>query len=92
MLRGFLAGWFETVAFMKGNKAETVRIVAPIMHQPPEIVSRAYDVVMPDFSDTGKFDPKAVAVLSRSFLDMNLLPSEPDMRKLYTEKFLPGAS
>jgi NitT/TauT family transport system substrate-binding protein len=92
MLRGFLAGWFETVAFMKGNKAETVSIVAPIMHQPPEIVSRAYDVVMPDFSDTGKFDPKAVAVLSRSFLDMNLLPSEPDMRKLYTEKFLPGAS
>lgn len=91
-LRGFLAGWFETVAFMKQNKAETVSIVAPVMHQSPDIVSRAYDVVMPDFSDTGKFDPKAVAVLSRSFIEMNLLPSEPDMSKLYTEKFLPGAS
>ena len=91
-LRGFLAGWFETVAFMKQNRAETVSIVAPVMHQSPDIVSRAYDVVMPDFSDTGKFDPKAVAVLSRSFIEMNLLPSEPDMSKLYTEKFLPGAS
>jgi len=91
-LRGFLAGWFETIAFMRANKDETVRLIAPIMHQSPEIASRAYDVVMPTFSDTGKFDPKAVAVLRRSFMDMNLLPSEPDMSKLYTEKFLPGAS
>jgi NitT/TauT family transport system substrate-binding protein len=91
-LRGFLAGWFETIAFMRQHKEETLRIVAPIMNQPPEIVSRAYDVVMPTFSDTGKFDPKAVAVLRRSFIEMNLLPSEPDMSKLYTEKFLPGAS
>jgi NitT/TauT family transport system substrate-binding protein len=91
-LRGFLAGWFETITFMRQNKEETLRIVAPIMHQPPEIVSGAYDVVMPTFSDTGRFDPKAVAVLRRSFIEMNLLPSEPDMSKLYTEKFLPSAS
>ncbi len=91
-VRGFLAAWFETIAFMKKNKQETVDIVAPVMHQSPEIASRAYDVVMPTFSDTGKFDPKALAVLRRSFLEMNLLPSEPDMSKLYTEKFLPGAS
>ena len=44
---------------------------------------------MPMFSDTGKFDPKAVAVLSRSFVEMKTLPSEPDMSKLYTETFLP---
>jgi hypothetical protein len=44
------------------------------------------------FSDTGRFEPKAVAVLSRSFVQMNLLPTEPDMSKLYTEKFLPGHS
>lgn len=91
-LRGFLAGWFETIAFMKSNKEETVKIITPIMNQPPEIVSRAYDVVMPTFSDTGKFDPKAIAVLGRSFVEMNLLPSEPDMSKLYTETFLSGAS
>lgn len=91
-VRGFLAGWFETIAFMKKNKEETVRIITPVMHQPAEIVDRAYDVVMPTFSDTGRFDPKGVAVLRRSFIEMNLLPSEPDMSKLYTEKFLPGAS
>ncbi|HEV8014206.1 MAG TPA: ABC transporter substrate-binding protein, partial [Stellaceae bacterium] len=89
-VRAFLAGWFDTVAFMKANKDETVQLVAPIMHQSPEIASRAYDAVMPVFSDTGRFEAKPLAVLSRSFVEMKLLPTEPDMSKLYTEKFLPG--
>jgi ABC-type nitrate/sulfonate/bicarbonate transport system substrate-binding protein len=91
-LRAFMAAWFETIAWMRKNKDETDQIVQPVMHQPPDVVSRAYDVVMPSFSDTGKFEEKALAVLRRSFVQMNLLPSEPDMSKLYTEKFLPGAS
>jgi NitT/TauT family transport system substrate-binding protein len=91
-VRGFLAGWFETIAWMKGNREETIKLIAPIMHQSPEIAAKAYDAVMPVFSDTGRFEPKAVAVLSRSFVQMNLLPTEPDMSKLYTEKFLPDHS
>jgi len=90
-LRAFLAGWFDTIAWMRKNKDETVRIAAPVMHQSPEIAARAYDEIMPSFSDTGKFDPKALAVLARSFVQMGQLPSEPDMSKLYTEKFLPSA-
>ena len=41
------------------------------------------------FSSTGKFEPQALAVLSRSFVEMKTLPGEPDMSKLYTEEFLP---
>ena len=89
-VREFLAGWFETVAWMRKNKDETVKLAAPVMHKSEEIAGRAYDVVMPSLSDTGKFDPKAVKVLGQSFLDMKLLDKEPDMAKLYTEKFLPG--
>jgi hypothetical protein len=37
-----------------------------------------YDELMPMFSDTGHFEPKALAVLARSFVDMKTLPSEPD--------------
>ena len=90
-IRRFLAAWFDTIAWMRKNKDETVRIVAPVMHQSPEITSRAYDEIMPSFSDTGKFDAKALAVLARSFVQMNQLPAEPDMTKLYTEEFLPAA-
>ena len=91
-VRAFLAGWFETVAWMRQNKAETVKIAAPIMHKSEDIAARAYDEVMPSLSDTGKFDPKALNVLGQSFVDTKALDNEPDMSKLYTEKFLPGAT
>ena len=88
-LRGFLKGWFETIAFMRGNKAETIRIAKDIMGTDAATAGGIYDELMPMFSSTGKFEPKALAVLSRSFVEMKTLPSEPDMSRLYTEAFLP---
>ncbi len=90
-VRAFNAGWFETVAWMRQNKDETIRIVAPVMNKTPEIAAHAFDVVMPALSDTGKFDQKALKVLAQSFVDTHVLPEAPDMSKLYTERFLPGA-
>lgn len=89
-VKRFLAGLFETVKYARANKAETIRIMAPGMGNPPEMVARVYDATMPMFSETGKFDPKALKVLSKSYVDMELVPTEPDMSKLYTEKFLPN--
>lgn len=88
-LRRFLAAWFETIVYMKHHKAETVRIAAKVMHEPPSIVAKTYDLTMPAFSTTGRFEPAAVAELARSFVQMGLLKKEPDMHELYTEKFLP---
>jgi ABC-type nitrate/sulfonate/bicarbonate transport system substrate-binding protein len=88
-LRSFLQGWFETIAFMRANKPETVRIAKEIMGTDETTAGMIYDELMPMFSDTGKFEPKALAVLSRSFVEMKTLPTEPDMSKLYTEAFLP---
>lgn len=90
-VRRFLAGWFETIKWMRQHKAESVKIAAAAMDQPPDIVAIAYDETMPAMSDTGKFEPKALAVLRRSFVEMGLLPKPPDMSKLYTERFLPSA-
>jgi ABC-type nitrate/sulfonate/bicarbonate transport system substrate-binding protein len=89
MLRSFLQGWFETIAFMRANKPETVRIAKDIMGTDETTAGMIYDELMPMFSSTGKFEPKALAVLSRSFVEMKTLPSEPDMKTLYTEAFLP---
>jgi len=88
-VRRYLAAWFETIKFMRENKAESVRIAAPIIGSSPEITAKTYDYLMPMFSDTGKFEPKAVKVLARSFVDMGNLDKEPDLTKYYTEKFLP---
>jgi ABC-type nitrate/sulfonate/bicarbonate transport system substrate-binding protein len=91
-LRSFLAAWFETVAFMKKNKADTVRIVAGVVKVPEPIVGRVYDETFRMISEDGRFDPKGLAVLRRSFVEMAMLSEEPDMSKLYTEKFLPVIS
>jgi NitT/TauT family transport system substrate-binding protein len=89
VLKHFLAGWFETINWMRAHRDETVALAAPVMHQDKDIVAMNYDQTMNDFSTTGRFDPKALAVLARSFVDMKTLPAEPDMSKLYTEKLLP---
>ena len=88
-LRAFLKGWFETIAFMRRNKDETVAIAMEVTGKDKEITSRVYDELMPMFSDTGKFDPAALATLRKSYVELNLLPTEPDMSKLYNEAFLP---
>jgi NitT/TauT family transport system substrate-binding protein len=87
-LRGFLKGWFETIAFMRASKAETVAIAADVIHKDAEITSRSYDELMPMFSDNGRFNPAALAVLAKSYVELKVLNEEPDAKTLYTEAFL----
>jgi NitT/TauT family transport system substrate-binding protein len=89
IVRNFLKGWFETIAFMRSHKAETVKVAKEVMEKDEDISGRVYDELMPMFSDTGRFDKAALATLSKSYVELKLLPSEPDMSKLYTEAFLP---
>ncbi len=88
-LRSFVKGWFETIAFMRTHKDETVKIAGAVIGKDPDITSRTYDELMPMFSDDGKFSPEALAVLSKSWVELGTLPSEPDVKTLYTEEFLP---
>jgi NitT/TauT family transport system substrate-binding protein len=88
-VRAFLQGWFETIAFMRKNKAETVAIAREVTNKDEEITARVYDELMPMFSDDGKFSPSALATLAKSYVELQLLPEEPDPAKLYTEAFLP---
>jgi NitT/TauT family transport system substrate-binding protein len=88
-VREFLAGWFDTIAFMRANRQKTVDIAMTVLDQNRNIAERTYDELMPMFSDDGRFNPKALAVLSRSYVELQFLPAEPDMGKLYTEEFLP---
>jgi ABC-type nitrate/sulfonate/bicarbonate transport system substrate-binding protein len=89
VLRNFLKGWFETIAFMRSHKAETVKVAMEVMEKDQDVSGRVYDELMPMFSNTGRFDKAALKTLSKSYVELKLLPSEPDMSKLYTEAFLP---
>jgi len=89
VVRNFLKGWLETIAFMRSHKADTVKVAKEVMEKDEDISGRVYDELMPMFSDTGRFNKAALATLSKSYVELKLLPSEPDMSKLYTEAFLP---
>jgi NitT/TauT family transport system substrate-binding protein len=88
-VRRFLAGWYETIAYMAAHKQESIKIALPIVDLPAELAARGYDQWMEAYSRDGKFDPVALGLLAKSFVEMGLLPGEPDMSRLYTEEFLP---
>src|SRR5579864_499352 len=87
-VRRFLAGWKDVIAFMAANKAETVRIARQVTGLDEAIESREYDDVMPMMSRDLRFHTHALDVIGDSFPEMDILPAKPDMRTLYTEKFL----
>jgi ABC-type nitrate/sulfonate/bicarbonate transport system substrate-binding protein len=88
-IRAFLAGWFETIAFMRTNRDKTIEAAVAVLDLGPNVAAKSYDILIPMFSDDGRFDPKALAALSRSYVDLQFLPAAPDMSRLYTEDFLP---
>ncbi|HEX4192532.1 MAG TPA: hypothetical protein VHY80_05515 [Stellaceae bacterium] len=90
-LRAFLTGWYETVAWMRANRAETVTLARKIDGFAQEVEERNYDAVMPSMSSDGKFPAEGLDGVRRSFVDLAILPSEPDLSTYVTEKFVPGA-
>ena len=88
-LKRYLKGWFETVAYAKTHKDDTLRITREITRLPPEEASRVYDVITPTLADDGHFDSKAVDVVKQSMVDLGQVDKLPDNKDLYTEAFLP---
>lgn len=88
-VRAFLKGWFDTIAYMKANKAKTVEITSAVLKISPTVISRAYDEQINIFSMDGVFEPKAVTTLKESFIEMGLLKETPPDDVLFTTKFVP---
>jgi ABC-type nitrate/sulfonate/bicarbonate transport system substrate-binding protein len=85
----FLKGFFASIAYMKAHRAETSALAAKALHENLSVVEKDYDFEGPMFTTDGTFDPQAVAVLKKSFVDMGTLPSEPPDNALFTTQFVP---
>jgi len=88
-VRAFVAGWVETIDFIRSHKAETVKIESEITGFSQSVMARDYDITIGMFTKDCRFDAESLATLKRSFVDLKLLPAPPDMSALYTEAFLP---
>jgi NitT/TauT family transport system substrate-binding protein len=87
-LRKFLAGYFETIRYMKDHKAETVKITQPATKLPDDIASKGYDLEMPTFFTDGHFDRKKLAAVQQSLVDLKLIERAVPDDQIITEKFL----
>lgn len=86
----FLKAWFDTITWMHENKAEAVKLdMKADGITDSDIASHTYDTVMPMFSRDGRFDPEALKIAAQAMVELELLPTAPDMKPLYTEQFLP---
>ena len=88
-LKAFLAGWFETIAYMRDHRPAVLDTTIKLIGMSPGVASAIYDDTMPTMSLDGRFNPKALDLLADSFVAMKLLPSKPDMTALLTEAYLP---
>ena len=92
-VRGFVKGWYESIAFMTSHKAESVPLAAKVMGYTPGVADRMYDTLMHRFSADGAFNPEALKTLRASFIDLKTIDDPSlDMSKFYTTEFLPRAS
>ncbi|HEX3970301.1 MAG TPA: ABC transporter substrate-binding protein [Stellaceae bacterium] len=89
-VRNFIKGWLEGVAYMASHKEATIAFARTKDNFAEEVEEKQYTNVMPSFSMDGTFPPDAVAPVKASFVDLGILPTEPDMSKYMTEEFLPG--
>jgi NitT/TauT family transport system substrate-binding protein len=87
--RAFLAGWYETVAFMRANRAATIPIAAQRMDASPAVAGKVYDELIDNYSTNGRFDPEGLQVLVDSLVEMGAL-KDPNVTALYTEDYLPA--
>ncbi len=88
-IRAFLAGWIETVDYMRAHKPETVKITAGVTHFSESVMAREYDLTIAMHTKDCRFKPESLATLKQSFTEMKLVEGEVDMAKLYTEAYLP---
>lgn len=88
-VKRFLAAWLETVKFVKANKDITVKAAAKHLKMSEAVASKAYDIEVPAFSDDGRFNDKALDVIAEGLVVTKILDKKPDMKKLYTEEYLP---
>jgi ABC-type nitrate/sulfonate/bicarbonate transport system substrate-binding protein len=88
-VKSFMKCWFNGLDYMKSHRNESVKIASETLNMSLDLSSKLYDLLMPHYNLTGKFDVQAIDVISQSMLDMGMLATKPNLTKYFTEEFLP---
>jgi NitT/TauT family transport system substrate-binding protein len=89
VLTRFLKGWFTTVAYMRKNKAPTIKTIARVMQVDEAVVAKSYPADMAMMSNDGTFSQAALDVVRRSVADLGMYDQPLDPKNMYTTRFVP---
>lgn len=89
VLREFLAGWLETIDYMRAHRDETIAFTAATLQLEPHVAELVYDAVMPQMTTDGAYEQQALDVLNKSFVDLGMLAKEIDFASVLDTSFLP---
>ena len=84
----FSRGWFDTLAYVRANKAESVKVSADVLGHEPALIERLYDQLTPGYSSDGRFLSDNMRGVARAMNEQYGVP-ESALAALYTEEFLP---
>jgi ABC-type nitrate/sulfonate/bicarbonate transport system substrate-binding protein len=89
-VRSFVKGWFETIDYARHRKPETVGFAQEALGVRASVADKVYDQLMLShfFSLDGAIDAHTLALMSRSFVELKLLPKEQDLSQFVTDRFL----
>jgi len=88
-VRALVAGWIETIDFIRTHRAEAVKLESEITGFPESVQAKEYDLTIGMFTKDCRFDAESLANLKRTFTEEKLVKEPIDMSKLYTEAFIP---
>jgi ABC-type nitrate/sulfonate/bicarbonate transport system substrate-binding protein len=88
-IRAFLVAWLETLDYIRSHKAETVKMKAALRGYSESVEAKDYDLTLGMYTKTCRFDAEALDTLKRTFVDLKLVDTPPDMGKLITDAYVP---
>jgi ABC-type nitrate/sulfonate/bicarbonate transport system substrate-binding protein len=89
VVRRFLKGWYETIAYASTHKAEAIKSSQQATGLSDELANRVYDIEMQTFSMDGRFDAAGLEAVKQALLDLGQVKEKPDNKDIFTEEFLP---
>jgi ABC-type nitrate/sulfonate/bicarbonate transport system substrate-binding protein len=90
LVQRFVNGWFTTIAWMNANREKAIALSGKVLSLSPTVLAKTYDDEIGMMSDDGVFDPKALAVLKPTLVEMGILEKEPKDEEMFTTKFVPA--
>lgn len=89
VLTRFLRGWFTTVAYMRKNKAASIKTIARVLQVDEAVVAKSYPADMAMMSNDGTFSQAALDEVRKSVADLGMYDQPLDPKNMYTTRFVP---